>query len=729
MRLVVSILLCCLWAISLPALSQRPAPPEMECDSVMAKTFARTAAAPLATQNHTTAIYLKHRMQTHRNGQWVRYVPGMLRLEPGDHDYFTEAHLKQQYHSTGLVDAKMLAYSTTARYQTQNRFLTADPLKLHLFYTRLFPSGPLNPFHPRNKGYYRYAFMHFTQVGESSTVRIAFKPRWNNNQLASGYADIDPTDGTIRAASINFYNQFQTFSANIRCTAAEGKSDLPATMRLVSKFRFNGNRVDEVSELTYSYPTATAPLQADTLATSTHDITAQCLVRVDTARALRDNVLYFDSLRPAPLRTEEANLLAQHSKSGRPSADTLARAGDVAPIYRLSANVRWTDELFSSHTLRWGSSGRSTVKLPPLLTPSMVEWSGKKGVSVRTRFHFGFNVLSNAGEPNLSIDPRLAYSFKQKQVYWELPLHLRFWPRLDGSFRLKWGGGAHSYNNRQAKALLQHLENFEAYDSLVKAIEGYLFHDYRDAYTRADFSVSPVPGLTFTVGGRHHLRSLIDRKAAAAQPYLLRNLASVAPHFEVSITPGAYYYREHTGRRVPLYSHWPTLVLSYERGYSVGRGQTHYERLEADARYRLDLYAMRSLFLRCGAGAFTRRGIDCFLDYDYFRYSFMPQGWSDEWAGEYQLLSSRWYNESRYYVRATATYESPLLLLGRLGFTSRYVQTERLYLNLLSVHKLPLYTELGYGATTHLFDFGTFLSIAPDRSLGFGFKMAFRLFE
>ena len=138
---------------------------------------------------------------------------------------------------------------------------------------------------------------------------------------------------------------------------------------------------------------------------------------------------------------------------------------------------------------------------------------------------------------------------------------------------------------------------------------------------------------------------------------------------------------------------------------------------------------MRSLFLRCGAGAFTQRGIDCFLDYDYFRYSFMPQGWSDEWAGEYQLLSSRWYNESRYYVRATATYESPLLLLGRLGFTSRYVQTERLYLNLLGVHKLPLYTELGYGATTHLFDFGSFLSIAPDRSLGFGFKMAFRLFE
>ncbi len=728
-RITFRFVLGLLWGLSAPAFGQSGMADTERCDSVLEKTFSRMASSLLACENYTSTIYLKHRMQTHRNGQWVRYFPGMLRLEPGDHDYFTEAHFRQQHHPSGPVDSKMLTYYTTARYQSQNRFLTAEQYKFSLFRTRLFPDGPLNPFHPRNKGYYRYDFLHFTEVGQTPTVRIAFRPRWNNKQLATGFADIDPASGSICAATFNFYYLLQRFSANIRCGDALEASDVPASMRLVSHFRFNGNRVDEVCELTFSHQKPLSTSAADTASRRSFDLTDQCLVRIDTARVQQNNAAVFDTLRPAPLRPDEARIVAEHrARSSAPSDSLVAPAAD-APIYRLNPSVRWTDELFSSHTLRWGSSRSSSVKLPPLLTPSMMEWSGKKGLSVKTRFHLDFNLFSHTSAPNLSVEPRVAYSFKQKQVYWELPCQLRFWPRLDGSFRLKWGGGAHSYNNRQAEALLDKLKDYEAYDSLVKVIESYLFHDYRDAYTLADFSLSPLPGLTLTLGGRHHLRTLIHRRVAAEQPYILRNLASIAPHFEVSITPGAYYYRELSGRRVPLYSHWPTLVLSYERGYSLGRGQTHYERLEGDLRYRFDFYAMRRLFLRCGAGAFTRRGIDCFLDYDYFRYSFMPQGWSDEWAGEYQLLSSRWYNESRYYLRATATYESPLLLLGRLGFASRYVQAERLYLNLLSVRNLPLYTEWGYGVTAHIVDLGCFLSVAPDRSLGFGFKFAFRIFE
>ncbi len=68
------------------------------------------------------------------------------------------------------------------------------------------------------------------------------------------------------------------------------------------------------------------------------------------------------------------------------------------------------------------------------------------------------------------------------------------------------------------------------------------------------------------------------------------------------------------------------LLLSYERGYSLGAGQTHYERLEADARYRINLYATRSLFFRLGAGTFSHRGRDCFLDYDYFKFDYLSEG-------------------------------------------------------------------------------------------------------
>ena len=161
----------------------------------------------------------------------------------------------------------------------------------------------------------------------------------------------------------------------------------------------------------------------------------------------------------------------------------------------------------------------------------------------------------------------------------------------------------------------------------------------------------------------------------------------------------------------------------------MGAGQTHYERIEADARYRINLYAMRSLFFRLGAGTFSHRGRDCFLDYDYFKFDYLSEGWTDELSGEFQLLDSRWYNESRHYARFTGTYESPMLLLSRFAPLTRWVQTERIYLNLLTVRRLPIYTELGYGISSHLLNLGTFLSIAPDHSVSWGFKFVLRFFD
>lgn len=107
----------------------------------------------------------------------------------------------------------------------------------------------------------------------------------------------------------------------------------------------------------------------------------------------------------------------------------------------------------------------------------------------------------------------------------------------------------------------------------------------------------------------------------------------------------------------------------------------------------------------------------------------MPQEWSDELSGEFQLLSSRWYNESRYYAHITTSYESPMLFLSRISLLSRVIQKERLYFNVLSVRSLGIYTELGYGISTHLFDAGLFTGISRHNTIKFGCKIAFHLFE
>lgn len=157
--------------------------------------------------------------------------------------------------------------------------------------------------------------------------------------------------------------------------------------------------------------------------------------------------------------------------------------------------------------------------------------------------------------------------------------------------------------------------------------------------------------------------------------------------------------------------------------------QADYERIEFDAKYYLPLYALRALYFRAGGGFYTRRSNNCFLDYDYFRNSYMPEGWEDEMSGQFQLLDSRWYNESRHYARLSAAYESPMLLFSRLKFLTKIVQKERVYLNLLHVNKLGYYGEWGYGLSTPILDAAVFVAVAGHKQAGIGGKVAFRLFD
>ncbi len=727
-----------------PASSLPMAAGDATCDTVLQKVYALGRQLLDEQRGFAADVYLRHRMQTRRRGQTVRYIPGMMRLERGRNDYLTEAHLYARYRKGGQVDCRMVAFTTTHPYLRPERFLEESRFNYQPYGTRLFAGGALNPLHPRNHKYYRFAFLYHTQTGDRRTVRLEFTPRWKTDLLVSGHADIDPDDGSVLAFQFALTYQMQHITVNLRQGTQGMAQHLPQSVRVVSTFSLLGNRVNEVAEMRMQYHFDVDSLQIPAN-TPSHDLTAQCVVRIDTAQTLHGNMAYFDSIRPMPLRADEQELY--NKVSGRnmhqpvmPPDTVNGTAGPAnfqpaagppmakPDFYQLPKSEGWQESILASHTLQWGTRHRTRLKLPPLVSPSMVEWSGNKGLTVKTRLSLTLRSESHP-EPDFTFRPRIAYSFKQKQLYWELPFKVYWWHRMGGSFALQSGGGSHIYNYRQAKRLTDLLQGVEKYDSLLNIIRSFGFHDYRDAYTKADFSLSPIPGLQLTVGARHHLRSLIRYTQQAAEAQMPRHLSTLSPSVQIAYTPALYYYRDLTGRHVPLYSHWPTFLFSYERGYAMGKGQTHYERMEFDIRHRIDLYAMRTLYLRAGFGAFTQRGRDCFLDYDYFRFTYIPEGWTDELTGEFQLLSSRWYNESRQYLRFTGTYQSPLLLFGRLGLFSRQVQTERIYLNLLTVRQLPFYAELGYGISTHLMNLGTFLSVAPDHSLGCGCRVVLRLFD
>lgn len=76
---------------------------------------------------------------------------------------------------------------------------------------------------------------------------------------------------------------------------------------------------------------------------------------------------------------------------------------------------------------------------------------------------------------SLEFAPRVGYNFKERQVYWHLPLRLNVLPRHDGCFTLEASGGDHIYNARQADEVRQRLHGITNYDSLTKVFDTYDF--------------------------------------------------------------------------------------------------------------------------------------------------------------------------------------------------------------------------------------------------------------
>lgn len=681
----------------------------------------------------TTTLYLRHNMFTRRRGPIVRYIPNMPRLERGTHRYLTEVQMQIQFHPFGETDCKIIACNSNARYLQPERFGAWGRFSFQIYRPKLFIDRLLNPFCRRNSIYYKYTSRQSMPSNEAKvpTMRVDIRPRFNNDQLAKGYADINTITGAVVHFELSFRYQLQNVSVNAQIGHDGYMQLVPTAMRTISDFKLFGNRVYEICDI---YPTYNFKCPATTLQykNKQYDLTQQCILRIDTTH-INLSASYFDTIRPIALHDDAEHIIArimqQQARSDLSDPvslqkDSTTHSTDTHAII----NEQTQDILLSSHKFNLTNNGNAKLELPPIVTPSMIQWSGNKGLSLRTRLRFNFNKQRNTSDNKIEITPSVGYSFKQKQIYWSTPLTWRLAPAINGELQFEAGGGARNYNNRQAEELRHKLQGYEHYDSLQHIIDSYGFHDYRDTHLQTDFSFSPSPGIVFTPGFRYHRRTLVEWNKLAQSAGLAHYLSTIGPRVQIEWTPAQYYYRQGK-RRIPLYSRYPTFMFCYERGYGFEHGSTHFERIEGDVRYRVPLYAMRTLYVRVGGGFFTHRGKDCFLDYDFFRFNYMPQEWDDELSGDFQLLSSRWYNESRYYAHITTSYESPMLLLSRISPLSRAIQKERLYFNVLSVRSLGIYTELGYGISTHLLDAGLFTGISRRSAVKFGCKVAFHFFD
>lgn len=624
-------------------------------------------------RGHQSNAYLKYSFITDRRNFTLFLIPNMYTIADGDRAYVGESYCRVSYNNVGKLHMKRQVSVGNIAHYTKALPTALELLTPKLYSTCLFKHHILSPFHRENEHYYRYRV---TLIGNGIAV-LAFKPKLANTQLVTGQAYVWFETGRITSAEIQGEYDMIDFTLTIKQSEDCRTSQLPDHCELDARFNFAGNRIRAKFEGYYNCPT-TLP---------------------DSLVSVRDTAL-MNRLRPQPLEPEERSVYARYYKpeEKKEETDTMPRRKNFWKDY-VWGTVG--DRLFTTIGME-NPSGYLYVR--PLINPQYLSYSGSRGLSYKMKLYAQYNFSPHR---YLSFHVQLGYNFKYRQLYFQAPLRMTYNPKRDGYAEIEIGNGNRINNSSVLDEIIDEHGDHPDF--------GEMQLDYfTDNYIKVKNNIEAFDWLNIKAGFSYHSRRAVtpQNMIRMGKPTLYR---SFAPVLTLTFRPWA---------------DGPVLQSDYERGIvGVFRSDIGYERWEFDAQWKKAVKSLAQLNLRLGAGFYTAKSTNYFLDYDNFRDNNVPGGWDDDWTGQFQLLNASWYNTSRYYVRANASYESPMILASWLPLVGRYVESERFYLSGLLIGHTRPYFEVGYGLTNRYFSVGFFGSFLNTKFQEFGTKFTVELFR
>ena len=731
-RLLIGILLCFLWLVphqvraeDVPYVYQGHS---ISADSIMDKVIFFAPLYESIVDAYKAELYIKGRINIRKQNKLLKFIPTMFRIRKGVKEYMMETHNELSFTAPNIYDQKVTASAGTA-----NEFWDLDGQLPEYFHINIYSSTILydkllSPLAGNAKKYYDYRIDSIWGPSHNRQYKIRFLPRSKSFQLVGGYMVVSDNVWSIREIRFSGRSEILFFSNHVRMgDVGDPDEFLPLRSDFEVTFKLVGNIIDGnyTAMLTYKDIRQHEASHGDHLSgKSKYDLSDSFTLRSDTNAYTRD-IEYFDSFRPLPLTAHEDSLYWQYFLQN----DTVRRK-------RKPKNKRlefWGgigDALVSRYTVNLAKVG--SVRCSPLINPLALSYSHSSGISYRQDFRY--NRLF-PGDRLLYIAPRIGYNFTRKEFYWSVNADFDYWPRKRAALHIELGNGNRIYSSDM-------LDELKAMPDSIFDFDQIHLDYFKDLYFRLRHTWEIVNGLTLDLGLSIHRRTEVERSNFVPvnpdgieggididMSRYRHTYSSFAPRVRVSWTPGQYYYMN-GDRKINLHSKYPTVSVDWERGIKgILPGSGKYERVEADFQHNIPLGLMRDFYYRIGWGKFTNQEELFFVDFANFTRSNLPVGWNDEIGGVFQLLDGRWYNSSREYFRAHATYEAPFLLMRHLSKYTQYVLNERLYFNALLVPHLKPYIELGYGIGTHIFDFGVFASFANWQYQEIGCKFTFELFN
>ena len=622
-------------------------------------------------------VYSKYRFNVERRNVTLWLIPHMYPLAKDPRDYISELYSNITITDRHHFDVnKQLAVSTIHKNRRTMPTLM-DYVTPNIYDIALYDGHMLSPFNKTNRFYYRFK----QKQQNDSVTRLEFRPVLYNTQLVNGYALIDTKTGRIIKTLLNGEYDMISFRTQIIQGQDSIHPLMPKNISTAARFRFMGNRIASVFNVQFGCKTE--------LPDSIENYNGKALM---------------DSIRPIPLTESDKQLYEALARKEMEAQE--AEELDTMPEKKNVWRDFWWHTVGDNLVTPLATESQSAeFYLTPIINPLYFRYSGSRGVSYKMRLYTKFVFSPHR---YLTFEPTIGYNFKQKRLYFTAPLRMTYNPKRDGYAEIVYGGGD-LISNSTVMDLINH-EHGDSIDFTDSDID-----KFTDYYLRASNNVMPFDWIKLETGITLHRRKAVDKWTM--QKYgMPEEYRSFAPFIGVKL--------------YPWLMKGPVISIDWEEGIKGMKGSNvAYTRWEFDAQWKHKIPGLRLLNMRAGYGFYTDRGKSYFLDYANFRDNNLPEGWDDDWSGNFQLLDSRIYNESAYYIRANVSYESPMVFATWLPYLGKYIEKERFYISSVLLENTRPYYEFGYGITNRYVSIGFFTSFFNSRFQKAGINFDFELFK
>lgn len=709
-------------------------------------------------EKYESSIYVKGSVKVEKIPRLMTFGSNGKKLKNLTNKLFLiESQNEVSFTSPNRYEQKVLAFSSTLPADI-DAGQVMSVMTANIYDPNAF--GRISPLAPGAFSYYKFALEGISMEGEHMINKIRVQPKKNNPKLVSGWlyiienswnvqsADLSATELGVTIRFTATYNEVKpsaflptAYDIDMKVDAmgvkATGKyySSVQyktvelsrATQAASSKSQEQLNTLAAKEELSNREAYKMAKLMKETTepeetkkereSLEINPGNANIKVTVDTLAGTRDST-YWETIRKQPLKKDEI-VSYQVRDSLKTKMETLRSKDSLqnrTPAYWIGKLV--TGESFPlNKKVQFGYSG--LLRACPQYDFVDGFWLGQQ-FTLRTSF---------TESRVLTVSPSLYYTTAGKSINWQIDGSYQYAPMRRGNVSLSGGQTTADYNGESGTLLA------------INSIASLFFGEnpvkfYKKKFVALSNTVELANGLPLTTGISYEKRNALHNRQSYnffgntpssnlpnGQLTPMPDNSAMKVKIRLAYTP-QYHYWKHRGKKMYIYSDYPTFSIQYEAGISTGSQESaSFNKLEGNISQTIKISEFDRIGYTVNGGKFLSDKRVYFPDFKHFDTNelFITGSSLDN---SFCLFDNYIYSTNKQWLQAHLNYTSDYLLFKRLPFLQKYMFNEALHTRTLWIPGKS-YSEFGYSVGfSNIARIGVFVGLEKGKYDAVGFTIS-----